>query len=83
LKDKQRLYVPIDIRFGGPETFLVTDSRGQVTMFQLKANKYTVVSQRTGVAFAAFTGKVPHDQVLVAMRDKSLGVHSLNGKLME
>lgn len=73
----------IDIRFGGPEAFLVADSRGQVTIFHLKGNRYSVVAQRTGVAFAAFTGKVPHDQVLVAMRDKTMGVHSLNGKLME
>lgn len=83
LKDKQRVYVPVDIRFGSPEAFLVADSRGQVTMFQLKANRYMVVSQRAGVAFATFTGKVPHDQVLVAMRDKTLSVHSLNGKLLE
>ena len=84
LNDKGRVNEPVDIRFG-TDAFLVADTRGQVTMFQLAANRYTVVSHnsRNGVVAASFTGKQPHDQVFIALKDKTIAVHSLNGKLLE
>lgn len=86
-KDKKQNYSPVDIRFSGSgEAFLVADTRGQVTMFQALANRYIVVCQSRKthqVNFAAFTGKVPQDQVLVAFKDKSIETHALNGKLLE
>ena len=32
---------------------------------------------------ASFTGRYPHDQCLIAFKDKSLQTHSLNGKLID
>ena len=55
-------------------------------MFQMQANRYTVVSHSTkahNVLFASFTGKAPNDQVLVALKDKTIATHSLNGKLID
>lgn len=44
LKDKNKPYQAVDIRFNiQGDAFLVADTRGQVTMFQMQANKYIVV----------------------------------------
>lgn len=87
LKDKKQQYLPVDVKFNAAgDAFLVSDTRGQVTMFQVQANRYLVVSQSTktySVNFACFTNKQPTDQVLVAFKDKSVETHSLNGKLLD
>jgi hypothetical protein len=61
LKDKNKPYQPVDIRFNSQgDAFLVSDTRGQVTMFQLQANKYIVVCQSAklhNVSHACFIGK--------------------------
>ena len=46
LKDKTKMYMPIDVRFNAEgDSFLVADSRGQVTMFQMQNNRYLVICQ--------------------------------------
>ena len=69
------------------DAFLVSDTRGQVTMFQTQANKYMVVCQANkpgNVQYATFTGRAPIDQVLVVLKEKKiLETHSMNGKLID
>lgn len=77
LKANNKSFTPVDIRFNTQgDAFLVADTRGQVTMFQVQANRYLVVSHTTSktntVAFSAFTGKRPIDQVFVVYKDKSV-----------
>jgi WD40 repeat protein len=87
LKDKNKVYTPVDIKFnvtGG--AFLVADTRGQVTMFQIQQNKYMVVthtSKTHSITCAHFTGRKPTDHVFVGFKDYSLQTHSLNGKVMD
>jgi len=89
LKDKNKPYHPVDIRFNiQGDAFLVADTRGQVTMFQMQANKYIVVCQSAkvhNVSFSCFVGRVsPADQVMVVLKEKKMiETHSLNGKIID
>ena len=87
LKDKKKPFYAVDIRYNVQgDAFLVADTRGQVTMFQVQANRYIVVCQSTkpgNVLHACFTSRHPVDQVLVALKDKSIQTHSMNGKLID
>jgi len=88
LKDKNKPNQPVDVRFNmAGDAFIVSDTRGQVTMFQTQANRYMVVCQdkRHGnVQWATFTSRAPHDQVLVVLKErKTIETHSLNGKLID
>jgi hypothetical protein len=88
LKDKNKPYQPVDIRFNiHGDAFLVSDTRGQVTMFQLQANKYIVVCQSAklhNVSHACFVGRQNPDQVMVVLKEKKMiETHSLNGKLID
>lgn len=89
LKDKNKPYVPVDVRFNiSGDAFLVADTRGQVIMFQLQANKYIVVCQSAkmhNVSFSCFVGRqTPSDQVMVVLKEKKMiETHSLNGKIID
>ncbi len=55
---------------------MVADTRGQVTMFQMQANRYIVVCQSAkvhNVLFASFVGRLsPADQVMVVLKEKKM-----------